>query len=411
MTPRAPYPWKKWATLWLALGVGFLAKGPVVLAVPAVALIFHRRIFLRQPLPWKRLKALPGTALTLAVIAPWGLLALYRTHGLFWKIGMERHVIERGVDGWGGQKFGPLFYAGTIFLSLCPAVAYAGRIVRSGPLCGSPRRAWLISWFLAPLAIFSLYATKLPHYILPGFPAFFLLLGVWAATPAAERSTRGLIWQRILFSLYAVIAGVGAVFGLLLWTGVATVSGNYASGLRDFGAAAFHLAGAIAGAWLVTFGLSRAKPLRWIAPGVLALSAAFAVARTTSRKISPAVALVPAMRAAPVNATFIATGFEEGSLVFYADQKWTFMDKPEELRAAFSKPGPIVLVALDERANNEKLLGAAFAGLIGRTTDYKPEDVRPVSAGVAAGMQERARFSGFSPGNGKWVTVRLLVRE
>lgn len=407
----APYPWRKWWTLWLAMGVGFLAKGPVVIAVPALALVLHRWVFARAPLPWARLRAAPGLALALATLAPWGLAALWSTHGLFWKVGMGEHVVSRGVDGLGAQKPGSvLFYLATIFLSLYPAFAYAGRVALAATLRGEPRRAWLLSWFLAPVVIFSLYAAKLPHYILPGFPAFFLMLGAWAATPAGERSRRGLLWQRFLFSAYALVAGVIALLGLALWTGVAAMPGVYATGLRDFGAAAFHLAGALAGAWLVTFGLSRVKPLRWIVPGALVLAASFAGFAHHFRKTSPAVALESALRSFPPDTRFVGTGFQEGTLVFYADRVWTFSEDPKVIGAELAKPGPVALLVLDERVRNERLLGAAFARAAGRETDPKPEDLRGVTDKFAAGFTERARFSGFSPGNGKWVTVRLLER-
>jgi hypothetical protein len=41
----------------------------------------------------------------------------------------------------------------------------------------SAATAFLVAWFLAPFLIFTFYATQLPHYVLPGFPPFFLLLG------------------------------------------------------------------------------------------------------------------------------------------------------------------------------------------------------------------------------------------
>lgn len=404
------YPWKKWWTLWLAVGIGFLAKGPVVLAVPAVALVLHRWVILRRPLSLAPLKAGRGFALAAAVVAPWGVAALIETHGLFWKIGMEKHVIERGVDGWGGQKFGPLFYAVTIFLSLCPAPAYAGRILFSDPIRTDARRSWLFAWFLSPVVIFSLYATKLPHYILPGFPAFFLLLGVLLAKPPVERPLRGLLWQRTLFVAYAGVAAIIGLVGILLWSGIATVPGDYAAGLRDFGGAAFHLAGALTGAWLITFGLSRIRPLCFVVPGVVLLAVSFAGFACHFRKTSPAVAFAPAMRAIPAETRFVGCGFMEGSMVFYADRVWRFSEDTVSLRKELDRPGPVALVVLDERVRNENLLGAALARAVGIGIEVKSDDWRERTAPLTEGFVERAVFCGFSPGNGKWVRVRLLVR-
>ncbi len=40
------------------------------------------------------------------------------------------------------------------------------------------RMAFLVSWLAAPYIIFTLYATQLPHYVMPGFPAAMVLLMV-----------------------------------------------------------------------------------------------------------------------------------------------------------------------------------------------------------------------------------------
>mgnify|MGYP000650019809 CR=1 FL=1 len=161
---------------YLALGFGFLAKGPIALFVPALTLGLHR-LLLRDRLPWRRLRVPEGLWIVAAVAAVWGLPALLQTDGAFWTEGMNRHVVERGFEAFNNRRPIPLlYYPVTFFFSLFPwsgLVGVAAAVAR-------PRRApvfsFLLAWFLAPFLIFGFYATQLPHYTMPGFPAAALLL-------------------------------------------------------------------------------------------------------------------------------------------------------------------------------------------------------------------------------------------
>ncbi len=182
------------ARFWIfyaALGVGFLAKGPIALAAPLVGALLWRWVFWRRPMPWSQLNLLPGLLLALAIMGAWGIPALIRTHGLFWKTGIGEHVVERGVRSFNARMFLPIYYPFSSLFSLFPwsfFVVAAWRRAREA----DERARFLAAWFIAPFLIFSFYATQLPHYIMPGFPAFFLLIG-----PAWERMRRRRAWLAV----------------------------------------------------------------------------------------------------------------------------------------------------------------------------------------------------------------------
>ncbi|MFQ3670265.1 MAG: glycosyltransferase family 39 protein, partial [Verrucomicrobiia bacterium] len=92
--PFGPWFW----LFWTSLGLGFLAKGPIALAVPLTTALLWRWLFNRKPAPWRHLQPLPGLILMLTLIALWGLPALISTRGLFWEVGMGEHVIARGTE-------------------------------------------------------------------------------------------------------------------------------------------------------------------------------------------------------------------------------------------------------------------------------------------------------------------------
>ena len=192
--PVAPYHQMRWwLTFYLSLALGFLAKGPVAwlpLLTVGVTIILAR--------DWqfaRRLKFLRGVLLMLAVVALWGIPALGQTHGQFLAIGIGRHVVSRSLatmEGHGASSFGMYllllpFYFVTIFVSFFPWSIKLPWLIRilwrqkkariADP--GYSRNQldnYLITGIAIIFVIFTLVATKLPHYTLPAIPLLALLL-------------------------------------------------------------------------------------------------------------------------------------------------------------------------------------------------------------------------------------------
>ena len=170
------FSWRNFALLYVSLGLAFLAKGPIALIVPLLAALLWRFLLWKKPAPWKNLKMHLGLPIMLAIIGAWGIPALIKTEGMYWKIGIGEHVVGRGMKAFNGRIPFPLYYVFTAFISLFPWCLYARPVWRTARTERIALNAYLIAWFLAPVLVFSFYATQLIHYILPGLPAFFLLL-------------------------------------------------------------------------------------------------------------------------------------------------------------------------------------------------------------------------------------------
>src|SRR5438552_2540409 len=190
-------PWAIWKSpflvFYLALALGFLAKGPIAwtpLLTVAVVIIYTRDWQLLR-----RFKFAVGVALMLAVVALWGIPALIQTHGEFFSIGIGRHVIGRSLttmEGHGASSLGVYvlllpFYFVTVFVSFFPWSIKLPWLVRK--LCrnreagvaapgynGNPIDIYLLAGIAVIFIIFTLVSTKLPHYTLPAFPLLALLL-------------------------------------------------------------------------------------------------------------------------------------------------------------------------------------------------------------------------------------------
>ena len=179
---RPTLNWFWWSMFYLSLAFAFLTKGPIGWA-PFLT-IGCALFFASEKQVAKRFKFLRGLALTVAVVALWGIPALTRTHGEFLTIGIGRHVIGRSfgaMEGHGANSFGVYllllpFYFVTLFASFFPW---------SIKLPWLAQRLWkerdkidnyLLSGSAVIFVIFTLVKTKLPHYTLPVFPLLALLL-------------------------------------------------------------------------------------------------------------------------------------------------------------------------------------------------------------------------------------------
>ena len=123
-------PWAIWKSpflvFYLALALGFLAKGPIawtpLLAVAGLI------IYTRDWQMLRRFKFAVGVSLMLVVVALWGIPALIQTHGEFFTVGIGRHVVTRSfmtLEGHGASSFGMYvlllpFYFVTVFISFFP---------------------------------------------------------------------------------------------------------------------------------------------------------------------------------------------------------------------------------------------------------------------------------------------------
>ncbi len=378
-----------WWTLWFAVGLGFLAKGPITFAVPIVSLLLLRFAFWRQPLPWQRLGAGRGALVALALIAAWGVPALIVTEGRFFTVGIGEHVVARGYEKFNGRSYNPFFYLGTAPLSLFPWICFAP-LAFLALKTKDIRHRWLASWLTAPYLIFTLYATQLPHYVLPAFPAFFLLL---AEGLGLGRNR----WRRFGEIALAAISGVVVIlFAAVL--------------VRPLPADASALRPAFAGALAAVFGLiliagALVRGGRWLRTGLTsgALIVAVGASQLASglRAASLSVRLPALWADAPAETRFVGAGFSEPSLIFYSHRHWLDNASPKAIETEIATPGPIVLVTVERQIDPLHL----FTGL-----DRWRSQNTPANLLTGPGWSRQSLF-GFNPGRSRWQEVTVWRRN
>lgn len=347
-----PAPWRT-ALLGLALGGALLTKGPVGLAVPLLV-AGSALAFLPAVTGGRRAQGvslLVASLLGLALFALWFVPANAATGGRFLSLGLGREVLHRmatPMEGHGGGFLVSLPYYVPVLLAgffpwtiLLPAAApFARRLREESPVAGG----LLLAWLLAPLALFTLVATKLPHYVLPCFPALALLSGgvlhrallcrlrpseerwlvrgAWIGAPAAALLLAGLLAASRLLPVPGARGPLAALALVLLVTAPAALV--LLARRRYRGAIAVLFAGT-AGMELLAAG--------WAAPALEATK--------------PVPRIAAAIRAAtPGNVPVAVVGFGEPSLVFYAGRTPVRQLPDAAAAAAWARSeGPGVLVA------------------------------------------------------------------
>jgi 4-amino-4-deoxy-L-arabinose transferase-like glycosyltransferase len=373
-----------WWALYLSLGFGFLAKGPIVLAVPAVALLLWRLAFRREKLSWSRLKPLPGLVLMIALIAAWGVPALLATDGKFFAVGVGEHVVQRALEGFNQRGYSPFFYLATAPLSLFPWIGFVGLAVVAVRRRWDAVQAWLLAWLTAPYLIFTLCATQLPHYVLPAFPAFSLLLAQGLELRESAR------WRTLGVGL---ATGFGAIFLVTatclalsrIPTGTAPLRGTLVVGLMMLGGFA-----------LIPLLIEQRRS--WLGLlGLLSVAAGAAGLGRLARGVHPAVRLAIPWRSTSPGTRLIGSQFAEPSLVYYAGRAWQFPGDDQELAALLAVPGPVRVLALARECEPLALLWG----------HPRWREV-PVPAPLAGWKYQES--SGFNFGRSRWQVLRIYSR-
>ncbi|MDX2227020.1 MAG: glycosyltransferase family 39 protein [Verrucomicrobiae bacterium] len=350
-------PDRKWFwVLYLSQGLGFLAKGPLTQVLPLVALLLYRFALWRKPLPWKNLRLHWGIPVIVLIMAAWGIPALIRTDGEFWRIGMGKHVVERGIGEINDRRTFVFYYFATAFLSLCPWIAFLGwgwRILRRE---WTPLNVWLLSFLAAPYVIFSLYATRLPHYVLPGFAAFFLILaqGLKLRREDADGWPRVFFW--VATSLYGLVALLVFLAGLNLHLYILPAIPETSP---IFWSASAILTGLILMSLAVYF-----RRMRYVPAALLLVVCSLPILAVSMRKQLPAIQMREVMQSMPAETEFIAYRYSEPSLVFYGNRRWTVLTSLDEVNQKLRQPGPKFIVGIDEQIRFDKNLRKNYARLL-----------------------------------------------
>jgi 4-amino-4-deoxy-L-arabinose transferase-like glycosyltransferase len=381
------------AAFWVALGVGILLKGPIAPMVPLLTGVTLAIVDRRQgPRGWRGWLHAPwlaalrwrwGLPLMIAITLPWFLAIGLATDGRFFAEAVGGDML--GKVGTADEKhWGPPgYYLGTFAIAAFPAAwiallalpqAWANR--------ARPEVRFLLAWIVPTWLLFEAVATKLPHYVMPTYPAVMLLAAMWAMDPLRRDPPR---WLRV--------AATGLLVAVALGFALAALAVPYfVTGHEPVGALLAPLAAALL-LWLV---LRAARAGQWARAAVLGSLAAAPLYATVLEGTFPRVealwiaprleaALPPDLRAAD----FGITGHAEPSTLFHVGGELRLLRRGEDA-ARFLAENPARVVAVGNRAE---------------------ADFRREAASLGLDLQQFGEVAGFNYTRGRWITLLLFRRD
>jgi 4-amino-4-deoxy-L-arabinose transferase-like glycosyltransferase len=216
---------------WAACGAGILIKFPIVpgVALTTIAGLMAWSWWESRKLDgcWLAgLKPLRGLLLTALLVAPWLVAIALESQGAFFQQSLGGDFAAKIAGGQESHGAPPGYFLVLAALTFWPAILF----VLPGIGLAVLRRAdpsirfllvWAAAWWLAV----EIVPTKLPHYVLPAYPASAILAALWLLAPKAEQG-----WRRWLPVVSAVqfLAGLGAMLA-----GAMLLPKLYGDGLPD----------------------------------------------------------------------------------------------------------------------------------------------------------------------------------
>jgi 4-amino-4-deoxy-L-arabinose transferase-like glycosyltransferase len=302
-------PWSWPAIFWTALAGGILLKGPLILMFAGLAILMLAILDRSATWLW-RLRPVWGLMWMLVLVLPWFIAIFWRAGEAFFTDSLGGDMLAK-LAAQESHGAPPGFYLLLFWITFWPGAPLAGMAV---PAVWRARREpgaqYLLAWLVPSWIVFELVVTKLPHYVLPLYPAIAILIAGVVDARALSRKPI-LVWGTIWWFVAPLMAGlagiialavIGRQFGLLVWPliGGATVMGFLAWRLYEADGAEHAL-------------------MRGAAAALLTGIAIFALILPSLAQLFPSPQLARILRdsgcSEPVAA---AVGYQEPSLVFLA---------------------------------------------------------------------------------------------
>jgi 4-amino-4-deoxy-L-arabinose transferase-like glycosyltransferase len=179
---RGSRSWSVLILMSIAIGLGGLTKGPIILGVmisTALALFALRRSDSERrgvrPIGISAIQVVVAIVIVTAIVTPWLYLIQQRVPGYlketFWK-----EIYDRARRPQEGHKGPPGYYLASIWVTYFPwSLLLPATIVQAWKRRHIPVIRFCLAATIGPWLMFEVVATKLPHYVLPIFPPLAFL--------------------------------------------------------------------------------------------------------------------------------------------------------------------------------------------------------------------------------------------
>uniref|UniRef100_Q07N23 Glycosyl transferase, family 39 n=1 Tax=Rhodopseudomonas palustris (strain BisA53) TaxID=316055 RepID=Q07N23_RHOP5 len=299
--------WTAPAVFWTAMAGAILLKGPLILLF--IGLTIVTLALLDRSLAWLwRLRPLLGVPWMLALVLPWFIAIFMRSGDSFFANAVGGDMLSKITSGMESHGAPPGVYFLLFWVTFWPGAPLAAM---AAPAIWRARREagaqYLLAWLVPSWIMFELVMTKLPHYVLPLYPAIAILTAGAIERRVLSRSwlMRGAAWWFAIPAIVLTVAVVGAIWltrqpAFLAWPFVAVsmILGLLAWRLYEDVRAEHSLLNAVASSLFLSV-------------------AAYGIVVPSLKPLFPSVEIARALRSVVcVGPKAAASGFQEPSLVF-----------------------------------------------------------------------------------------------
>jgi 4-amino-4-deoxy-L-arabinose transferase-like glycosyltransferase len=352
--PGAVVGWTMPAILWTALAGGVLLKGPLILmfvALTALTLSIADRsarwIWLLRPIT--------GLAWLFVLVLPWFIAIVAKSGDSFFAQSIGQDMLAKITSAQEAHGAPPGFYFLLFFLTFWPGAVLAAM---AAPMVWTARREpgaqFLLAWLIPSWLVFEAVMTKLPHYVLPLYPAIAILIaGILERDGLAKAPwlVRGTVGWFLFPGTIAIAVLVGFIvfgrdLGIIAWpfAAVAVILGLFAWWLYDVDGAERSL-------------------LRGMMASVFIAITVYAVTFPMLPNMFPSALIADELAATGCERPHVASTFayQEPSLVFLLGTDTRFTDSTGAVE--FLKSGPCHFALIDPRSERSFVRRADAIGL------------------------------------------------
>jgi 4-amino-4-deoxy-L-arabinose transferase-like glycosyltransferase len=353
-TPERRIDWRMPALLWTAMAGGVLIKGPLILMF--IGLTALTLSVADRSLRWiKQLRPVTGFLWMLLLVSPWFIAIIAKTGDSFFTQSLGHDMLDKIASGQEAHGAPPGLYLLLFWVTFWPGSVLAAIAT---PTIWKARREpgarFLLAWLIPSWIVFEAVMTKLPHYVLPLYPAIAILI-------AGIVEGRGLSKNRWLtpgaagwFLFPAVIALAIPVGFFMLERDLGLIAWPFAAAAVIFGLFAW---------WLYAVDGAERALLRGVTASVFVAIAVYAVTFPMLPALFPSALVAAEVRAGGCAQPRLASTFayQEPSLVFLLGTDTRFTDGVGA--AEFMKGGPCRFALVDPRSERSFVQRANALGL------------------------------------------------
>jgi 4-amino-4-deoxy-L-arabinose transferase-like glycosyltransferase len=369
-------PWLLPFVFWTALAGGLLLKGPLILMF--VGLAVATLAILDRSVAWLwRLRPLAGVGWMLLLVLPWFVAIVLKSGEAFFADSVGGDMLSKIASGQESHGAPPGLYFLLFWVTFWPGAPLAGM---AAPAVWRARREpgtqFLLAWLVPSWLVFEAVITKLPHYVLPLYPAIAILIVAVLERRGLSQVPwlkRGASW----WFTFPVLLAVGAIAGMMMLTLRPTfLAWPFFAGALVFGLFAW---------WLFDDAQAERSILCGVAASLCLSVALYGVIMPKLAPLFPSVEVARALRSVEcVKPRSAAAGFHEPSLVFMTGTSTFLTDGAGA--ADFLRPGGCRFALVEARAERAFALRAEALGLrydvLQRVEGYNFSQGRAISIAI-----------------------------